>query len=1168
MSSSTTWRARLIGQSDLFDRAWYLKTYPDVARAGGDPVQHWIMNGAHEGYDPGPRFRTDWYIETYPDVAMTGENPLVHHLVIGRELRRKTSPGGGGSSWWQPLRASEDGAADVPTAETTANPEPTAIIIPVYNAPEELGACIASVLRNTWGRFRLILIDDASPDPKVADILRARVGTPGVEMHRNPENLGFTRTINRGIELAGRADVVFLNSDTEVPPNWLRNLRLAAYSRARVGSVSPFSNNAGAFSAPVMGESNPLPDWLDLDALGRVAAQGSLRLHPEVPTSHGFCMYVRRDCLDEMGRLDAEAFSRGYGEENDFCMRSGRAGWVHLLDDATLVYHVRSASFGDAKTGLLKAGRELIDARYPEYKSAISAFSKDAAIRRTRQRLDEAISASCSDPAGVLPRVLYVVSTRTGGTPQTNQDLMSALSGDVETLLLRCDSETITLQLFRENEYEDLETHRLSEKIEAFPHRSAEYDSVVRGWLIRYAIELVHIRHIAWHGLGLVETAKTLGLPVVFSFHDFYTVCPTVKLLDDELRFCGGRCTISAGECQHELWPVTDFPRLKNAAIHDWQAGFAAMLRLCDAFVTTTDSTRETMTGIYPFLAERPFEVIPHGRDLQDAENLAAPRVEGEPLRLLVPGNISIAKGGDLLRRMAEAAPKGSLEIHVLGPIANATGLRRHAIPHGSYRREEFHAKVARIRPHMGAVFSIWPETYCHTLTEMWSCGLPVAGLDHGAVGDRIRASGAGWALPREDPAALLARLLKVARDPDEMAEKTAAVRTWQETEGVANTTRAMAGRYFRLYSRLAAPKSPADDFARIFEEAGAPLGDETVAVACPGGRLTDGYASTHVRVWERTRNRLGAPHYYQRVTPREIVPMARLGLISKAIIQRNAIPAALEAEMASLVEAGKLVTVLDIDDNLMEVPAEKDPKGAYRAYAPFLKRQLAQAARVSVSVPELADALDGITDRVSVLRNQLSRPVWGPPPDRAPGSDRRITVLYMGTRTHDADLDLVRSAFADVARRHPAALLKIIGGLEKPWTQSPGWLLHVPVPDGAKAYPQFVTWLRAEARTAVFAIAPLVRTDFNRYKSGLKFLDYAGLGLSGLFSDVEQYRAHHQDSGCGRLVGDADWAAALDDAIQDYEKDPHIWERQGMKARTWAVEKHMLPPILAGDAT
>ena len=69
-------------------------------------------------------------------------------------------------------------------------------------------------------------------------------------------------------------------------------------------------------------------------------------------------------------------------------------------------------------------------------------------------------------------------------------------------------------------------------QIEITTYRSEEYDAVLRTWLVRYAFESVHIRHIAWHSLGLVDEARRLGLPVIFSFHDFYTVCPTVKLLD------------------------------------------------------------------------------------------------------------------------------------------------------------------------------------------------------------------------------------------------------------------------------------------------------------------------------------------------------------------------------------------------------------------------------------------------------------------------------------------------------------------------------------------------------------------------------------------------------------------------------------------------------------
>ena len=117
-------------------------------------------------------------------------------------------------------------------------------------------------------------------------------------------------------------------------------------------------------------------------------------------------MYVRRDCLDAVGGLDAEAFPRGYGEENDFCMRAGRSGWEHVIDDATLIYHVRSASFGAEKGGLIFQGRAVIDARYPEYGKAIGVF-KEEPLETCRQRVASAVAATCARPGEVRPRALY-----------------------------------------------------------------------------------------------------------------------------------------------------------------------------------------------------------------------------------------------------------------------------------------------------------------------------------------------------------------------------------------------------------------------------------------------------------------------------------------------------------------------------------------------------------------------------------------------------------------------------------------------------------------------------------------------------------------------------------------------------------------------------------------
>lgn len=84
---------KLVRSSGLFDRKWYLETYPDVAKEGLDPIEHYLKFGAKEGRNPGPDFNTAWYLSNYPDVAKEGMNPLVHYIKFGRYEKRIPKPG-------------------------------------------------------------------------------------------------------------------------------------------------------------------------------------------------------------------------------------------------------------------------------------------------------------------------------------------------------------------------------------------------------------------------------------------------------------------------------------------------------------------------------------------------------------------------------------------------------------------------------------------------------------------------------------------------------------------------------------------------------------------------------------------------------------------------------------------------------------------------------------------------------------------------------------------------------------------------------------------------------------------------------------------------------------------------------------------------------------------
>jgi hypothetical protein len=81
---------RIVKESELFNGEWYLKRYPDIRKAGLDPLSHYLTLGYKEGREPSLNFSSSWYMDVYPDIHATGVNPLVHYLRFG--IRESRSP--------------------------------------------------------------------------------------------------------------------------------------------------------------------------------------------------------------------------------------------------------------------------------------------------------------------------------------------------------------------------------------------------------------------------------------------------------------------------------------------------------------------------------------------------------------------------------------------------------------------------------------------------------------------------------------------------------------------------------------------------------------------------------------------------------------------------------------------------------------------------------------------------------------------------------------------------------------------------------------------------------------------------------------------------------------------------------------------------------------------
>ena len=225
----------------FFDADWYRTRYPDVVAAGHDPLRHFIRHGLAEQRDPNPFFDSDWYTENYPDVSAGGMHPLLHYLQAGAAELRNPHPNFD-AAWYagqhpdaaaNPLlyHVTTGRALGFPTEKPIdiqrlpalrtarrhrcrASPSWTSSFrsIAAWRKPRR---CIASVLADPprrSGASSSSMTARRSPNcPPGCSNWPAR---DRIHLVRNPANLGFVASVNRGMREAGTHDVVLLNSDT------------------------------------------------------------------------------------------------------------------------------------------------------------------------------------------------------------------------------------------------------------------------------------------------------------------------------------------------------------------------------------------------------------------------------------------------------------------------------------------------------------------------------------------------------------------------------------------------------------------------------------------------------------------------------------------------------------------------------------------------------------------------------------------------------------------------------------------------------------------------------------------------------------------------------------------------------------------------------------------
>lgn len=711
-----------------FDATYYLSKNRDVADAKLNPLVHFVDYGWKEGRDPSPSFWTAYYISKYPEAK--GTNPLLHFALEGKARGYRSNPVGT-ESWARPVAPTEEQWLNAPATLVTKSARVN-VIIPVYKGYDDTLATIYSVLVNKQKScFNLFVVNDASPEPKLTEKLRGLASLNLFAYHENEQNIGFVATVNKALEFEPRCDVVLLNADTIVYGDWLDRILEHAQTHPDAATITPFSNNATICSYPQANQENFLALECSREQLDLYARACNVGRTTRIPTGVGFCFYMRRSVIDQIGAFDA-IFGRGYGEENDFCMRALKAGYKNLLANDIFVYHSGKVSFTEFHIHEFEPGQKALSGKHPDYVRKIESFILADSAKDARARLDIFRQIRMMGPRSA---VLVTINTGGGIVTHVNSLARRLEREGISVLFFYVSDDSIKIAPFDKSK--QVFTPSLTEINIA---KNTKFLGEILEWL---APELIHVHSFAtlkWTPtVLLMDLLKQYHEGFVVTLHDYDTVCHRHHLVDLEGRYCQRVVLTECRECikSDNARPDLPDPDCRRLAYHD------LLKKARKVFVPSLDA-KQRLLRAFPDIV---FVVREHEEQLIVKKQLQLFQ-PFSPVRVSLIGAIGPHKGSDIIYSLALDAKTRSLPIKysIAGYSPIPDKLREAGVcQSGRYNSDDQAVEALEYQtPHFALFPSIWPETYCYTLSISLALGLPPIVFNLGAQADRVKKAGFG----------------------------------------------------------------------------------------------------------------------------------------------------------------------------------------------------------------------------------------------------------------------------------------------------------------------------------------------------------------------------------------------------------------------------------------
>jgi GT2 family glycosyltransferase len=276
--------------------------------------------------------------------------------MIGRRLARNgagPNVASGGLASPRPRR----GPIELPTSDDPL----VSLVMPLYAHAELTRAALESIRDVTEHvGYEVILVDDHAD--AATKMLLAQVR--GARMITSETNIGYLRSVHRGVDAARGRWLVLCNNDIEVQPGWLSALMDCGESESDVAIVAPMYLDPNGKLSEAGGII-----WRDGTGCNYGRGQDPSDCHyeyrREIDYGSAAALLVRTEFWHEVGGFD-ERFLPMYYEDTDLCFEARARGWRVMFEPLSRVIHVEGATAGVDETAGHKRHQELNRPKFVE----------------------------------------------------------------------------------------------------------------------------------------------------------------------------------------------------------------------------------------------------------------------------------------------------------------------------------------------------------------------------------------------------------------------------------------------------------------------------------------------------------------------------------------------------------------------------------------------------------------------------------------------------------------------------------------------------------------------------------------------------------------------------------------------------------------------------------